>query len=615
MWPSPPAQVTYDFEMTYDAADGYVVLLGAPAAANGGLGPTEMWKFQAGTWSPLHPNKIPMNCPGSAFAYDDTDGYVLYLGAPNWGYAGAIKCTTANQTWSYVGGTWTHLHPAATPGGRYGAAIANDTSDGYVLLFGGSTPKCLCNDTWTYKGGNWTQLKLAVAPSPREEAGMAFDTADGYVLLFGGVNGVLGPPGLNDSWTYHAGKWKSLRIAHSPPGPEPDAFTYDAADKEVLYTTARNWSGPAHEISWTYRAGVWTDVTNFGTTGQIAPEERISGESAFDYGDGYVLFFGGDGTTLLNDSWSFHAGRWAELSPPGGRSGAAWAYDPSLRSIVLFGGYAPVAYSTTFLNDTWTWANGSWSFVPVSSGPSPRAYSTMVYDPAVGAMILFGGYVGYPAGGGGPQRPTNETWEFTGTAWKNATGSGGPSPRADAGMAYDAADRYLLLTGGLGSGGFLKDTWKFANGAWHQLRVSPAPSARAGAAVAYNPSTMQVVLFGGVARSKGGVTFALNDTWTFAGGSWTNASPASAPTPRANASLVYDARTGQTLLFGGTAPATGALNDTWSFSLGGWRSVALSPTPAPRALAGWAYDPAVRAAVLFAGTDGVQYFSDVWRLV
>src|SRR5215469_15862905 len=53
------------------------------------------------------------------------------------------------------------------------------------------------------------------------------------------------------------------------------------------------------------------------------------------------------------------------------------------------------------------------------------------------------------------------------TAWTNRTAGVEPSPRWGAMAAYDAADGYLVVFGGIGnSHGALRDTWTWANGKW-----------------------------------------------------------------------------------------------------------------------------------------------------
>jgi len=68
-------------------------------------------------------------------------------------------------------------------------------------------------------------------------------------------------------------------------------------------------------------------------------------------------------------------------------------------------------------------------------------------------------------------------------------------------MAYDAADGYVLLFGGtesFNSTTSLGDTWEFHAGQWTQLFPSSSPSPRIFASMAYDAADGYVLLFGGV---------------------------------------------------------------------------------------------------------------------
>ncbi|HEY6238403.1 MAG TPA: kelch repeat-containing protein, partial [Thermoplasmata archaeon] len=299
----PPLQAAYDFELAYDAADGYVVLLGAEEGGYGSAGSGDMWKFQGGVWWQLFPDPMPQNCPGSALAYDDRDGYLVYFGGPDQGRP-SIACSSGNQTWTYLAGVWTLLHPSSFPSPRYGAALTNDSADGGLILFGGmSLGGALNGETWAFSSGTWSQVHPTTAPSARSEAGLAYDEVDGYVLLFGGMDG--GYPGLNDSWTYTGGQWTQLHPTVSPPYPEPDALSYVASDGVVLFTGAWNSSAGLPEVTWTFHAGTWSEVTS------ARPTERIADQTVHDYSDGYTIMFGGSGYA---DTWSFAAGAWTDIT-------------------------------------------------------------------------------------------------------------------------------------------------------------------------------------------------------------------------------------------------------------------------------------------------------------
>src|SRR5579859_1373867 len=133
---TPPPQAAYDFEMAYDASDGYVVLFGSSATGGGSQGASDLWTFANYNWTPLHPAVMPENCPGSMLAYDSHDGYVVYLGSASTG------CTSSNQTWTYHAGIWTQVPVTSGPAARFFGGLVDDPSDGYLLLFGGESSSC-----------------------------------------------------------------------------------------------------------------------------------------------------------------------------------------------------------------------------------------------------------------------------------------------------------------------------------------------------------------------------------------------------------------------------------------------------------------------------------------
>ncbi len=187
-------------------------------------------------------------------------------------------------------------------------------------------------------------------------------------------------------------------------------------------------------------------------------------------------------------------------------------------------------------------------------------------------------------------------------------------------MAYDYRDRYLLLFGGWNGATYLQDTWKF-DGNWTPVSASAGPSPRGYSAIAYDNASFDnyIVLFGG----RDGSARSLADTWKFAQGSWTYVSVASSiPPGRSDSGMVFDARDGYVLLFGGWDATDGAyFNDTWSFLSGVWTPITTVVAPPERADFSLVFDPNVAAnyTVLFGGwnnTPGaIQVFSDTWTFV
>ena len=151
-----------------------------------------------------------------------------------------------------------------------------------------------------------------------------------------------------------------------------------------------------------------------------------------------------------------------EQVSPAGRCCMGMAYDPSMRSTLLFGGYT----NPTFLNDTWTWTlRQGWSQLSPAASPSPREAPGMAYDGAAQNMVLFGGTTS-------DGTYLNDTWIWDGTAWTQQSPAVSPSVRQFATMTYDAATGTIVLFGGLASGSApLGDTWT-----WDHEDVDPAVS-------------------------------------------------------------------------------------------------------------------------------------------
>src|SRR5207302_7016894 len=127
---------------------------------------------------------------------------------------------------------------------------------------------------------------------------------------------------------------------------------------------------------------------------------------------------------------------------------------------------------------------------------------------------------------------------------------------------------------------FFSDTWKWSNSTWTQLSPSSAPSARADMAMAMAPATTTsnsgVVLFGGASSSS-----YLGDTWVFSGGAWTQKSLTTAPGARSGARAYFSGPVNSTIastfMFGGYN-GTSYLNELWSWDGNTWAQQAAGAT-------------------------------------
>lgn len=305
------------------------------------------------------------------------------------------------------------------------------------------------------------------------------------------------------------------------------------------------------------------------------PQGRAYPAVAYDAGGSGAVMFGGCGTPVcpLNDTWSFSAGSWTNLTPtmstsPPARWGAVSLFDSADGFVLLFGG----RNSTALLGDTWEFHAGVWGPAPDLKGiaPSPRAFASVAADPKTGGVLLFGGVT--PSG-----TSLGDTWLFSGGHWKDLTSSltTSPPPRHSAAFATDPTRSSAILFGGSGDcGGFCGDTWSFSNGQWSNIsaQFQGTPPGRSQGALVYDPDLQSLILFGGDTQ------VALNDTWAYSSARWSNltATVAQAPGPRFGFGAAFDASDSFVLIVGGSTDHR-TFNGTWAFLA----PISLSATPSP----------------------------------
>jgi N-acetylneuraminic acid mutarotase len=114
--------------------------------------------------------------------------------------------------------------------------------------------------------------------------------------------------------------------------------------------------------------------------------------------------------------------------------------------------------------------------------------------------------------------------------------------------------------------------------AWTQLSPASAPSAREGACMVYDLDRQKLYLFGGY-----NWTAFLNDTWSFdpSTGDWTQLSPSgTVPPGREYHAMAYDSAAGKVIMFGGVNDS-GTLADTWAYDPAADTWEQLHPTNSP----------------------------------
>ncbi|HEU0273405.1 MAG TPA: kelch repeat-containing protein [Candidatus Udaeobacter sp.] len=292
---------------------------------------------------------------------------------------------------------------------------------------------------------------------------------------------------------------------------------------------------------------------------------------------------------------------WIQLSPndsPPARSYLAMTYDAVSGKIIAFGGFD----GTSYLNDTWSFDGTNWAQITSQSAPSPRAAAQMTYDSVAQKIVLFGGFDG--------ANYLGDTWLWDGSTsqWTQATPNHQPTAVTGP-MLFPDPNGMADLFGGFDGQFYQLTMWQWNGSDWTQLSPPTVPFARSSAAVATNISTGQVVMFGGLADVN------PNNTWTYDGQTWTLQSPPVQPLLVYAASAAFDPALKQVVLFGGGSGGVDQ-NTTWLWDQAGatWKQLSSAQSPPAREGAGMTCHTALNRVILFGGQDNNGYFGDTWEL-
>jgi hypothetical protein len=591
----------------------------------------------AGAPSPRIPSGgTPGPLFGAAMAYDGSSAVqavVLFGGAKSNGYV-------SDATWSFVGGSWTNDTPYFPgPSPRWDAAMTYDFQDGYLLLYGGCAQAptagfCpLAQDqAFTLTGGGWTQIPATnsngVGPGPLYDAALCDDTADGYVLLFGGSTGQFnvvppmggGPPPppkfiirpQGSTWSFLAGSWTNITTGAGPSARYGARMVYDPTLSAVVLFGGTNRTevvtGAVDADTWEFTGGTWSQLHS-----RSAPDARWDTLLIYNPLTGNLLLFGGAVVqgTAADDEWQLHSAfvGWTQLLPiqppvsgvPGPRYNAVATFDGFDGYMLLFGGQTP---SGSAFSDDWIGTNTSWTELstgaPFPTGPTARWGEGLTFLPGIlsgtGEGVLFGG-----------QQCTSsrcldlgDTWLFSQGVWSKQTPKAAPSARYGAAMAAYPPGGYVLLFGGCGIVCPLGDTWKYEAGRWTLLHPPSSPSPRYFASLSYDAKDGFDILFGGC---LGGHTVCpASDTWVWDEGQWINITGSLSLAPPGRFGAGVDTSSGDALLYGGMG-ASGPLSDTWWFWNLTWLALPLGQTGPPPAVVfpTFSYDVGASELLLWAG--------------
>lgn len=238
--PASPPAMPGGAVMTFDAANGTMVLWGDPGAT---------WTWDGGTWRRHTMAPSPGVPVSGAFsnpmAYDPTSRTVLlYL----------TLTDGSHQLWSWNGATWAELHPRTVPDIAGPPAMAWDGS--HIIVVGGARDMVagqFGTETWAWDGSNWSQLSPALR-LPLGATSVAYDQAHRQLVAFV----VTSDTQSSETWAWDGATWRKDHPEHEPAARGNLAMAYDGhAQRVVLFGGTAAPSSAAGD-TWTWDGNDWT---------------------------------------------------------------------------------------------------------------------------------------------------------------------------------------------------------------------------------------------------------------------------------------------------------------------------------------------------------------------
>lgn len=466
----------------------------------------------------------------------------------------------------------------------------------------------------------WVQLP----PAPLANNASAFDAKRDRMLFVG----------YTTVWALElsgpAPVWSDLEVY---PNPTVDRGT-------VVYDTHRDrliaFQYRSGTISFPQAAQVWTlDLSAAPLHWTRMPDDgSLSSNTCcvamvYDPVRDRVLAFGGGDRFGGHDGGPYvlsitGTATWTSLAtsgvPPSGRRSPSLVYDPALDRVLVYGGFL-FGFNTVY-DETWSLSlsgTPTWSFLtPAQYVALGRAYHTAVIDSIGRRMVV--------SGGNGPGFvPYEDTWSLdldalAGSAvWTELAPSPAthPGPRYNAAASVDPVHRRMVLFGGYQGSVWAADLWSLGlsgTPSWSPLDPNTEPPPWLAGHIGVVDPTTQTMLIGLGNGSESG-------TWTRPldhDENWHHVAT-STPEARSGSAAFADDVSGRAVVFGGEASGPTMLDSTWAFQFAppGWSPITPGAKPSARADALGLFDPVRRKFILFGGRGKTpvghdQALADTW---
>jgi hypothetical protein len=285
---------------------------------------------------------------------------------------------------------------------------------------------------------------------------------------------------------------------------------------------------------------------------------------AYDQAAGQLVVFGGS-TGTGDETWIWNGSRWTVVSPathPPALLGAAAAYDPALRMVMLFGGQLLASGNS---NATWGWNGETWHELNAGIGGPPPGSGAMAWDGTLDEMVLVSPLSATSASKG-------QTWIWAKNAWI-PRGVRTPFLANDLVLDYDVSAHTLMAVScctaiQTSTGAGMTQTWRWDGSRWQQLVVISNPTAAALLGLVWDAASRSLLL--GVQQTFGAPRPVM--LWRLASDEWVALNSASDLNISSGDTLV-DTTVGVELLVGADNVATGSSTPIhmWSWTGTAWK--------------------------------------------
>jgi hypothetical protein len=319
---------------------------------------------------------------------------------------------------------------------------------------------------------------------------------DGSPVLRGSLDTPDGPSGMllqsgTALWKFDGSNWTQVNGTALATN-NPFALNTVNMDEVTLLSPAGTSTYQLQPFS--LSGGAWAAAANAGATIPYLYGLPVVGNGLdkllITYGLEFILTRDKIYEMTRNSATSFATTQVAQFATganmPDPRSDHSMAYDKHRQIYVLFGGKDA---SGIYRNDTWTYSSTTrtWSkhynedpqFTTFRQAPSPRGYAAMAYHD-VGQHIVLHGGSNDPLG-----NVLGDTWVFH-NGWQQvaAGAAAAPAARFRASCAYDGDRQVVVLHGGrLNFFQSTTDTWEWTGSAWRQVTTAAVPPANPGSTV------------------------------------------------------------------------------------------------------------------------------------